>query len=460
MLRILSLIVLICMSDMLFAQYTYTIKADSVKITNCDSSELIIENHTQGVSGFLFNTGRGRTIFKKGVVKINGGLYLIGADTLNLNANAWMQGGNSFGATGVLGTLDNNHLDLYTNDTGRVRLTNTGQLFVGAKADFWNPGGLVDKLYVNGNATIQGTFVVTYTQTAQMGNAIVFDLYGTGATAMSQIFSQKELFYQSGASGNQHLFQNQIGSQFTGNLVTMDPGPYPQLPSSQLTLNVLNTSGQSGLAVNVWGMVGMGTSSPSAQLHTTGTVRFAGLTSDSTQTRVIVSDANGNLYYRSASSLASNGMLNSSLAEQPAINSSLTVNGEIRAEGLRLRPTQWADYVFADGYRLASLSEVGRYIKQNNHLPGMPPAAEVEKKGIDVGDNQAALLKKIEELTLYAIAQEKSTDEQHKKLEEIEEQNRKLAQRVEQLEKANKEFESLKQELSDLKKMIVKKPDR
>jgi len=38
-------------------QYVYTIKADSVKITNCDSAELIIENHTQGVPGFLYNTG-------------------------------------------------------------------------------------------------------------------------------------------------------------------------------------------------------------------------------------------------------------------------------------------------------------------------------------------------------------------------------------------------------------------
>ena len=49
------------------AQEVYTIKADSVKIANpCDSAELIIENHTQGVlGGFLYNTGNGRTIFKQ-----------------------------------------------------------------------------------------------------------------------------------------------------------------------------------------------------------------------------------------------------------------------------------------------------------------------------------------------------------------------------------------------------------
>jgi hypothetical protein len=50
--------------------------------------------------------------------------------------------------------------------------------------------------------------------------------------------------------------------------------------------------------------VGIGTTTPGAQLHTTGSVRFAGLTNDDTQTRVLVCDANGNLYFRTAASLA------------------------------------------------------------------------------------------------------------------------------------------------------------
>lgn len=70
------------------AQYVYTIKADSVKITNtCDSAELIIQNHTQGVTGgFLYNTWNGRTIFKKALQKINDSLYLIGPDSLKVLA--------------------------------------------------------------------------------------------------------------------------------------------------------------------------------------------------------------------------------------------------------------------------------------------------------------------------------------------------------------------------------------
>src|SRR5438309_7314634 len=105
---ILFLIILISLANTLSAQYVYTIRADSVKLTNCDSSELIIENHTQGVPGFLYNTGNGRTIFKRGAQKLNDTSYLIGADTVKWNSKAWVQGGNSFGTTGVLGTLDNN----------------------------------------------------------------------------------------------------------------------------------------------------------------------------------------------------------------------------------------------------------------------------------------------------------------------------------------------------------------
>jgi hypothetical protein len=59
----------------------YTITADSTRLIGCDSNELIIENHTQGIPGFLWNTGRGRTIFKRSVTSINDNTYLIGAET-------------------------------------------------------------------------------------------------------------------------------------------------------------------------------------------------------------------------------------------------------------------------------------------------------------------------------------------------------------------------------------------
>ncbi|WP_207513817.1 hypothetical protein [Longitalea luteola] len=134
--RILFVFALLYLEKTLRAQtpYIYTIKADSVKITNtCDTAELIIENHTQEVPGFLFNKGRGRTEFRRGLLKISDGVYVVGADTLKLNP--WLQGGNRFGTTGVLGTMDNNNIDFYTNSTFRSRFTNTGNLHIGVVAD-------------------------------------------------------------------------------------------------------------------------------------------------------------------------------------------------------------------------------------------------------------------------------------------------------------------------------------
>ena len=165
------------------AQYVYTIKADSVKLTNCDSAELIIENHTQSVPGFLFNTGRGRTIFKRGVQKLNDSAYLIGGDTLNLGAKAWIQGGNSFNDTGFLGTLNNTHLDLYTNKLRRVRLTNNGRFLLGTTTDNGN------LLQVNGSASFTGN--------ANIGSATVTNtgqLIGTNAILFNHVISQYHLF--------------------------------------------------------------------------------------------------------------------------------------------------------------------------------------------------------------------------------------------------------------------------
>jgi len=128
----------------------YTITADSTKLTGCDSNELIIENHTQNVPGFLYNTGKGRTAFKRPLTKISDTFYLVGADTLKLRyPTAWVQGGNSFGKTGILGTLDNNHLDFYTNGSRQARLDSLGNLLlVGSSSrDTY-------KLDVNGNARV------------------------------------------------------------------------------------------------------------------------------------------------------------------------------------------------------------------------------------------------------------------------------------------------------------------
>ncbi len=84
----------------------------------------------------------------------------------------------------------------------------------------------------------------------------------------------------------------------------------------------------------------------------------------------------------------------------------LTVNGTVRAKEVIVN-TGWSDYVFAPGYRLAPLSEIEQQIKEEHHLSGIPSSAEVKAAGINIGEMQAKLLAKVEELTLHQIEQEK-----------------------------------------------------
>ncbi|RXK82905.1 hypothetical protein [Filimonas effusa] len=105
--------------------------------------------------------------------------------------------------------------------------------------------------------------------------------------------------------------------------------------------------------------------------------------------------------------------------------SKLAVNGTITTLKIKVTQEGWADYVFDSSYQLAPLSHVEKFIQENKHLPEVPSAAEVKKEGLDLGDNQAILLKKIEELTLYIINQNKKIESLDKQIAELKENQRK-----------------------------------
>jgi hypothetical protein len=110
-------------------------------------------------------------------------------------------------------------------------------------------------------------------------------------------------------------------------------------------------------------------------------------------------------------------------------DSKLTVKGNIHAQEVKVTVNAGAvpDYVFASDYKLKSLNEVEDYLKKNRHLPEIPSAKQIEKDGLMMAEMNLNLLKKIEELTLYMIEQNKETEslkmiisEQNKRLEKLE----------------------------------------
>ena len=206
---------------------------------------------------------------------------------------------------------------------------------------------------------------------------------------------------------------------------TMDDGGGEGVPVSLInrfgeveTQNLYSSGTVSGL-----------TGSITSNMYVGGGVRFQGL-AHNTNSKILSTDANGNLilvnkggYWQTHSNTTTNPNtigyagnvyigINPSTIALTENNYKLVVGGTIGATKVKVTQSGWADYVFADSYKLQPLTEIDKFIKANKHLEGVPTAQEVKENGVDLGDTQVILLKKIEELTLHLI-------EQNKKIEEL-----------------------------------------
>jgi hypothetical protein len=94
----------------------------------------------------------------------------------------------------------------------------------------------------------------------------------------------------------------------------------------------------------------------------------------------------------------------------------------------------WADYVFEKDYKLMPLNELDQFITKNGHLPEVPTTKEAIDNGIELKQMNILLLKKVEELTLHLIDQNKKIEDQNK-----------------QFKSQNEEIEALKKQISSLK---------
>ncbi|OXB15780.1 hypothetical protein [Flavobacterium reichenbachii] len=81
----------------------------------------------------------------------------------------------------------------------------------------------------------------------------------------------------------------------------------------------------------------------------------------------------------------------------------LDVNGIIHSKEVKVDMSGWSDFVFKKEYNLPTLEDVEKYITEKGHLENIPNEEEVLKNGINLGEMNAKLLQKIEELTLYVI---------------------------------------------------------
>jgi trimeric autotransporter adhesin len=125
----------------------------------------------------------------------------------------------------------------------------------------------------------------------------------------------------------------------------------------------------------------------------------------------------------------------------------LFVKGGILTEAVRVQlKTDWADYVFADNYKLLPLEDVACFIAENGHLPNVPSAEDVKNDGIELAEMAVIQQEKIEELTLYAIAQDKYSTSLEAKLAEQERD-------IKSLQKQMAEMKLLLDQMTENKKL-------
>lgn len=189
--------------------------------------------------------------------------------------------------------------------------------------------------------------------------------------------------------------------------------------------------------------VGIGTATPDAGLHVTnGSLLVENSDTGAAPTEMLEvrggnlliensTPANFTLDHTGDSAAAFRVQVNNSarfsFVGSGAIELELTETGDLTASGSMYANSFVAsgttlnvpDYVFADDYDLMPLSEVAAFIDANSHLPKIPSAAEINAGGLDLTSMQLSLLEKVEELTLYTLAQQEQIASLEKRLEEV-----------------------------------------
>jgi len=99
--------------------------------------------------------------------------------------------------------------------------------------------------------------------------------------------------------------------------------------------------------------------------------------------------------------------------------------------------SNWADDVFENkDYDLMDLSEREQFIADNKHLPYIPPAKEIEEKGLNVVGVMAGITRNVEEMNVLMIEKDKVITEQQDKIEKLEQMLSDITNRLSKLEEA------------------------
>jgi hypothetical protein len=184
----------------------------------------------------------------------------------------------------------------------------------------------------------------------------------------------------------------------------------------------------------ITGNVGIGTATPDAKLNVVGNINIDNIdwaTDNELRIREGGSNSYGAFFKYGLNDLLAIGTRNADLdftaiqISRGSLNTvfngnvgigvvnpinKLAVNGTIHCKEVKVDMTGWPDFVFKKEYNLPTLEQVEKHIAEKGHLENIPSEEEVLKNGINLGEINAKLLQKIEELTLYMIEMKKENE--------------------------------------------------
>ena len=176
-----------------------------------------------------------------------------------------------------------------------------------------------------------------------------------------------------------------------------------------LVMNPSLTRAADELVIDENGDVGIGTGTPMFPLDVVRSLGAAGtllnLENDGPTRIDLANTGAGDTWRINASNNGLRFNANGAFTFRIETNGNLFLNGSLTTGS----NTNYPDYVFEPEYTLMPLNHLEEYISENKHLPNIPSAAEVKKRGgVNMSELQLKLLEKVEELTLYTLEQEKT----------------------------------------------------
>ena len=333
-----------------------------------------------GKNTFMIQDYNSNNEYQKNIASFQSETGYVGIGTNNPTTNLEVNGKLKFTDNGEINSNDSLHRILFRGSEKKMELRESGDIIFSAGSDLGQEtGSMIIKS--NGNVGV-GTFNPTEKLEVN-GNIIV---NGNGADGASIISARKA------AGGGLHICSNSSSSDgpsiflynrkdLSGDLSLMSYGPKGAItfsnynnsatlmPLLSLTLDEVNI-GLSDMIFN---------STP--KFHVYGK-----------------SQLDGNVAIGKIA---------------PRDDYKLTVDGSILCEKIKVVTHAGADFVFEDGYSLKAINELESYVNSHKHLPDVPSANEMINDGLELTEMNILLLRKVEELTLYII-------EQNKRIEKLE----------------------------------------